>query len=158
MIAAAILFAFAAIPAAIFGLSPDVSNLILNIGTILAVLFLAPRAFKAHVAKAELAEKDRAISTHSQTIEALRERDRARDDDVAYLRKKVTDTETKVEDAMAEAALYRGKYMEIEKYTAGPALAALVELLERQEREQERRHTETMAVLQKLAPNGSSGH
>ena len=138
-------------------LVPTLGAVLMTLGVVVAGLIVI-RTYKPKVAEARLEEKNAAIDTHLQTIEALRERDRARDEDVKYLRDKVTKTEAREVEARAMAAEAKGRYEEQKKYTAEPAFRILEDLLERSERESERRHTEVLAALHAiLESNGREG-
>jgi hypothetical protein len=124
----------------------------------LAALIAAPRYIRRSQVQgalsemqARLEEKDKNIQTHLQTIEALRERDKARDDDVAYLRGKLEQTEERARQYQGIAEGFQGRYEEQSKYTAKEALGTIEALINLQAEDNERRHRELITVLNSIS-------
>lgn len=137
----------------------DVANLALNALMVLLLVVaggVTVKTFSPRRAAAVAAEKDLIISTHMQTIEALRQRDAARENEIGHLRGKGSKLEERMIQAAREASVWRGRYEEQNQYTAGPALQTIQQMIETQEKDSERRHREMITALERIAPQNGT--
>ena len=128
---------------------PD-GNAALNILMLIVLLFGAPRFFRASRAEAALAEKDRTIDTHLQTIEADRARMDGLRSDLAGCQDRSNQLEARNRKLSEVAAAMQARYEEAARYTAREALKTLEQLLTHQSEESERRHQETTELLKSI--------
>ena len=122
---------------------PD-ANLVLNLFMLLVILFGAPRFFKSTRAQAVATEKDRVITTHEQTIDALREKD-------AAVAAQLASAQEQTEVARTSSAAWEERFARQQEYTAGPAVNALQESLAADRALAAQRHGEMMMVLRDMA-------
>lgn len=138
----------------------DLANVALNLLALIVLVVGGVAAFLSFSPKraaAVTAEKDQVILTHVQTIEALRARDDVREDAFNAMSEKLDSIEARMVQSAREASAWRARYEEQKQYTAGPALAAIQQLLSNQSEDQERRHRELMAAVGLIAAPGSGG-
>lgn len=134
----------------------DAANLAFNMFTLAALVvggLISVKTFSPKRAAAVAEEKDLVIATHVQTIEALRQRDLARESELSHVRGKATKAEERMISAAREASVWRGRYEEQQQYTAGPALQTIQQMIEAQQNESERRHKELIKALERIAPS-----
>lgn len=130
-------------------------NTILNFASLailLAGVIIAPRAFRARAAEAQLKEKDRIIETRTQLAQAAEESAQLAKDKAAELG-------AMLDHSREDAATWKARYDEQSQYTAAPALDAIQKLMERSEEEAKRRHREmllTLRALRHLVPGSPS--
>lgn len=149
--AAAVLWVLASAKAGVLAASerpgsPDYVNVVLNFASLAILvggLYMAPKAFRARAAQAQLSEKDQVIAGHKQ----LRE---VREEELGQCKERLRDMGFELDAAQKFEAHWRGRYEEQQQYTAQPALEALQQLLTQQESESERRHRELIEVLARL--------
>lgn len=124
-------------------------NTALNIFGVLAfllTLWLAPRAFKAKTMEAELTEKDRTIKSRTEAMDVA-------EDLAQQSRDKAAELGGMLDDARHVASQWQARYEEQEKYTAGPALQTITQLMEQGEKAAGRRHKEMLLALRALGSN-----
>lgn len=126
--------------------NPNYVNVALNFASLtilIAGVFLAPRALRAKRQEAQLQEKDRLINGHKQLAEL-------REEEAAAAKAKSAELGAALDEARSDASAWQARYQEQAQYTAAPALEAIRELMEQNNTESERRHTETLLVLRSL--------
>lgn len=130
-------------------------NLVVNVATLVVGLVLAgvfgPRAFKAKQASADLAEKDRTIETHKQTITAMETAAVVRDRECERWRTQAAEAIEKARVKSEIAAGFQARYEEQSKYTAKEALRTLEQAMVHQSNESERRHVELMEAMRSMS-------
>ena len=125
---------------------PDGVNVVLNfasLAVLLMGLWIAPRAFRAKAAEAQIAERDKIISGHKQLAEL-------KEQEADAMREKAAEIGGRLDQAQAEATAWKARYEEQQRYTAQPALETITKLLEHNNTEAERRHTELLFALRAL--------
>lgn len=134
---------------------PD-ANMALNLVMVVVLLFGAPRFFRASRAEAAMQEKDRTIETYEQSVTADRTRMEGLERDLTKIRERRDELEERNSKLSEVAAGFQARYEEQSRYTAKEALETLTRLLEHQEGESERRHTEMLELLSSVRHRGDA--
>ena len=103
---------------------PD-PNTLLNLVTLVVILFGARPFLRAKKIEAERAEQDRVIKLHEQSIGSLEKRLETAEADIEDCRSARTSAEQ-------EAREWRARYDEAARYTAGPALERIEQKIQEQ--------------------------
>ena len=125
-------------------------NVILNLFAILLLVAGAPRVMKASVYKARDEEKEKIVAMKEETIVALRQRLQVTEEDRDMA---VADAQTVVRQMNELQLGFEGlktRFAEQSRYTAEEAVKMFHGLLERHDRDAERRHKELMEVLSQI--------
>lgn len=132
---------------------PDL-NVVLNIATLLVLIggvtigvILGPRAFKAKQVEKDLAEKDRTIATHEQSIAAMTTAADIALQDREAMQRRCDDAVERAAKYQEIAAKFQGRYEEAQRYSAPEAFKTIERIITEQGKDNERRHVEVMRVL-----------
>lgn len=118
---------------------PD-ANLILNALMLFVVAFGAPRFFRAKMAEAREAEKDRSINTHEQTI-------RAQAEQIEQLSRQYDEARATLEECRTAAKQWEARYQEQSKYAAQEAFQHFETFMKQHSERVAERHEAMIAAL-----------
>ena len=128
-------------------------NTLLTLFTIVVLIVGTPRVMRAAVYKTRDEEKEKIVAMKEETIVALRQRLQVTEEDRDRAVADVQRVTRKQQELEKGVEGLKTRFAEQSKYTAEESVKVFRQLLERHDRDAERRHIELMAALDQISKN-----